>query len=455
MSEFLGEEYLLENGSARRIYEEIRELPILDPHNHIDLREILDNRGWKDIWEVEGATDHYVWELMRRCGVDERYITGDATNREKWEELAKVFPRFAGNPVYEWIHLDLKRRFGMDDLISSETADKIWNETKRKLQEEGMKQKALLKQMRIETMCTTDDPISELDLHERAKDEIKTTKILPTWRPDRLMNIEKRDWKDYVLSFVERMGGDPQNFESFMTAIVKSHDHFGRHGCVASDHGIERPISRWVSRRKVARIYEKAIDGYRIDEDEVEDFKSFMLVEFGRLNSEKDWVMQLHIGAVRDYRKSLFERLGPDSGGDVSTNMIDLVGGLRYFLNEFDGKLKMVIYVLDPTHLPTVMTLVRSFPNLNVGAAWWFNDSPYGMTLHLEYMASVDLLSRFTGMVTDSRKLMSFGSRTEMFRRVLSNVLGKMVERGQMTMNLAKRIAFDASYGNLKQLFFT
>ncbi len=455
MSEFLGEDYLLENESARLLYDYIKDLPIIDPHNHIDLREILDNRGWRDIWEVEGATDHYVWELMRRCGVEEKFITGSASNREKWEKLADIFPKLAGNPVYEWVHLDLLRRFGIKKLICSETAEDIWNETKKKLEDENMKQKSLLRNMKIEMMCTTDDPISELDLHKRAKSEVEATRILPTWRPDRLMNVEKNDWREYVVHFTEKMNEDPFSFEAFLSAISRSHDNFGEYGCVVSDHGVENPTSRWVRKERISKIYEKAIEGRPLGKDEVEDFKAYMLMFFGILDSEKDWIMQIHIGAVRDYRLSLFKNLGPDSGGDISTNMIDLAEGLRCFLNEFDGKLRIILYILDPTHLPTITTIARAFPNVNIGAAWWFNDSPFGMNLHLEYISSVDLLSRFTGMVTDSRKLMSFGSRTEMFRRVVANLLGKMVERGQIPVDVAKDLAFTVSYKNLQDLFLT
>jgi len=451
---FLNERYLLESGEAMRIYEKIKDLPIVDPHNHVDIKEIVENRGWKDIWEVEGATDHYVWELMRKCGIPEKYITGEASNKEKWMALAEVFPKFAGNPVYEWVHLDLKRRFHIDEHISRATAEKIWKKTSELLKSEDMKPQALLKEMNVEIMCTTDDPLSDLRYHKQASDILPDIKILPTWRPDTIIKIEHPGWREYIEKLGEVMGEDVEKFEGLLRAVAKSHEVFQRYGCVASDHGIERPITHRVGKRRAANIYQKALLGKELKHEEINDYKAFMFLEFGRLNLESNWVMQLHMGAVRDYRRSLFESLGPDSGGDISTNTIEFVKGLEYFLNEFDGRLKIVLYVLDPTHLPTVTTIARAFPNVKIGAAWWFNDSPYGMEVHLKYVASVNLLYDFAGMVTDSRKLLSFGSRTEMFRRVLANVLGQMVKRGQIPLKTAEELATWMVYEGPRKLFF-
>ena len=452
--EFLGENYLLSNETGKLLYERVKTLPILDPHNHGNIKEIVENKGWTDIWEVEGATDHYVWELMRKKGIAEDEITGNASNKEKWRTLSKVFPKFAGNPTYEWIHLDLKRVFNIHETISAYTAEKIWEETSYKLKEANMKPQRLLKNMNIEIISTTNDPVCDLNYHMRAKKEIQGIKILPTWRPDKAMNIEQTGWRQYIKELEKVTGKETKNLKGFLDAIEKTHDKFDKFGCVASDHGIFEPISFYTEENNIKKIYEKALLDKNLTKEEVKKFKSYMLYQFGKMNEKSNWVMQLHIGALRNYRKKLYKNLGPDSGGDISTNNIDIAKDLYYFLNEFDNKLKIVLYVLDPSHLPTIATIARSFPNVSLGSAWWFNDSPFGMELHLKYIATVDLLSNFAGMVTDSRKLISYGSRTEMFRRTLCNITGEMVEKGQIPFKEASDLVADVSYFRPLNLFF-
>ena len=451
---FLDENYLLQNKTSKLLYESVKDLPILDAHNHGDVKEIVENKGWTDIWQVEAATDHYVWELMRKRGVPEEKITGSASNKEKWLALAEVFPNFVGNPTYEWIHLDLKRRFHVDDVISKYTAEKIWQDTLIALKQQNMKPQELLRSMNVEIMCTTNDITDDLYYHQKAKEEIEGIRILPTWRPDKAMNIEKKGWREFIIDLGEVTNENVSTFEGFLNSLYKSHKKFQELGGVASDHGIYQPISYFVEKEKVKNIYKKAMESRELSVEEICDFKAYLFNEFGRMNSESDWVMQLHIGAVRDYRDKLYNRLGPDSGGDVSTNIINLAEGLKYFLNEFDEKLKIVLYCLDPSLYPTAATLARAFPNISLGAPWWFNDSPFGMEMYLKYIATVDLLGNMAGMVTDSRKLMSYGSRTEMFRRVLSNVIGEMVEKGQIPMKEALDLVRNICYYRPKELFF-
>lgn len=451
---FLGDDYLLGNNAAKSLYQKVEKLPIVDAHNHGDVREIVENKGWDDIWEVEAATDHYVWELMRKRGVPEEKITGKASNKEKWLALAEVFPSFAGNPTYEWVHLDLKRRFGIEEVISRDTALQIWEETEALLKEERMKPRNLLKEMRVEVMCTTDSPTSTLDYHLKARDEITGLKILPTWRPDQAMNIDKKGWEEFVRELGNVYGKDTTSLNGFLEALEESHKQFASAGCVASDHGLEEPLSYYVSPERAAGIHSKGLAGKELTPQDVKDYKAFMFVNLVEMNVQSNWVTQLHIGAVRDYRTSLFNELGPDSGGDISRLDLNLVDNLRYFLNHFDGKLKIVLYCLDPGHLPTLATLSRAYPNVTIGAAWWFNDSPFGMGQHLKYIATVDLLSNQAGMVTDSRKLISYGSRTEMFRRVLCNVVGEMVESEQMPYTVAENLVADLSYYRPLNLFF-
>ncbi|MFW6007088.1 MAG: glucuronate isomerase [Halanaerobiales bacterium] len=451
---FLDDDYLLESEEASNLYEQIKDLPIVDAHNHGDVKEIVENEGWNDIWEVEGETDHYVWELMRRRGVSEEKITGDAPNKEKWRALAEIFPEIAGNPTYEWIHLDLKRRFGIDKTISEHTADVIWDKTKAMLDKKEMSPQNLLKEMNVKIMCTTDDPDSLLTYHKKAAEEVDGIKILPTWRPDKAMNIDKDVWKEMVTNLGENFEVDTEDFAGFMEAMQKSHDYFDEMGCVASDHGIREPKAYPVAEERIEKIYKKAINDEELDEQEIEDFKAFMLLQFGKMNEESGWVTQIHIGAVRDYRDELYEDLGADAGGDIAINNINVVDNLKFFFNEFDGNMEIVLYYLDPELEPSLTTIARAFPNVSMGAPWWFNDSPYGMEKHLKYVSTVDLLSNHAGMVSDSRKLMSYDSRNEVFRRVLSNVLGDMVKKGQMPYNCAADIASSLSYYRPLKLFF-
>ena len=450
---FLDEHYLLETEAARDVYGSIADLPILDPHSHVDVREVVENEGWDDVWAVEGATDHYVWAAMRKRGVPEERITGAASNREKWTALAEVFPELAGNPTYEWVHLDLRRRFGIETPVSAETADDVWEETARQLKSDEKRPQELLREMGVEVVCSTDDPTSSLDLHERAASEVRGVDVLPTWRADRVVHVGHRDWDDFVRELADATGIDTGNFEGFLDALAASHDHFAAHGCRASDLSVREPVSRPVERSRAASIYAAERRGETLDDEAVREFEAFALEYIGRLNAEKDWVTQLHIGPVRDYRDDLFERLGSAAGGTVTTGQVDIAEGLRHFLNEFDGDLDVVLYVVDPTHYPTVTTIARAFPNVSVGPAWWFNDSPVGMERQLEYVGSVDLLANHAGMVSDSRKLLSFDSRFEMFRRTLANVLGRQVERGRMPMDVARDLAEHVAHDRPKDLY--
>ncbi|ADQ14358.1 glucuronate isomerase [Halanaerobium hydrogeniformans] len=451
----LDQNYLLESESAKRLYKEIEELAILDPHNHGDVKEILDNEAWNDIWEVEAATDHYVWELMRKRGVPEEKITGDASNKEKWMALAEVFPEFAGNPTYEWIHLDLKRQFGIEESISKDTAELIWDKTKEILAQADMRPQSLLKKMNVEIMCTTDEPYSLLEEHKRAKEEVDGVKILPTWRPDKIMNIEADNWLEYVEKLTKAYNESKiEQLDDLLTALKNSHDYFAEMGCIASDHGILEPISYRVEKGRAAEIYQKGLKNKELSKKDIKDFKAFMLAEFAKLNQEKDWVTQLHIGAVRNYRESLYEKLGPDTGGDISNYSIEIVDNLKYFINQFGEDLNIVLYTMDPVHWFTVSTISRAFPKVSLGAPWWLNDTPYGMETQLKQVTTVDLFYNLAGMVTDSRKLMSYSSRTEMFRRTLANVVGKMVDKGQMPYSVAADLVNHVCYEGQYNLFF-
>ncbi|MHA1679716.1 MAG: glucuronate isomerase [Promethearchaeota archaeon] len=448
------ERYLISNSTGREIFAIIKDLPILDAHNHANVKEIADNQNYTDIWQVEAATDHYVWELMRKRGVDEKFITGEASNKEKWVTLAGIFEELAGNPTYEWIHLDLKRRFGINKLVNAANAEVIWNETKEILRTNSMKPQAILNEMRVEVMCSTDDPVDMLEHHETLSKIKGIPKILPTWRPDKAMNIFKAEFPKYIDKLGTRVGKKIADLQGLISALQETHDYFENHGTKATDHGIQVPFGFIVEEKRAANIFDKRMAGKTLDAGEIRDFISYMMHQFAQMNAKSGWVMQIHVGAVRDVRNVLYEHLGPDTGGDISDHLIDIVTPMKDLLNAFDGKLKIVLYSLDPNHWPTLATITRAFgANVNLGAAWWYNDSPIGMKRQLEYISSVDLLYNFAGMVTDSRKLMSYGSRTEMFRRVLSDVLGSMIEKGMIPKEVATKIATFICYEGTKKLF--
>ena len=448
-----GPRYLLETDAAVGLYAAVEDGPIVDPHSHVDVPRIVENEGWSDIWEVEGATDHYVWEMMRKRGVIERRITGDAPNREKWFALAGVFPELAGNPVYEWVHLDLKNRFNIQKTVSRDTADEIWEQTRERLQEPDMLPQQVLRNMNVEVLCSTDDPADPLENHRRAAEEMEEVRVLPTWRPDDYMRIDRDEWQSRLDDLRERTNKDLSTVQDLLDALRQTHERFAQHGCRASDHGLERAVSRPVTAERADDVYRRGLAGKNLDESEAADFKSFMLQKFADMNKESGWVMQLHIGAVRDYRHSLHKSLGADSGGDVATLNIDFTRDLRHLLNSFDDELQIVIYCLDPAHYQSIATLTRAFPNASMGAPWWFNDSPSGIEKQLRQCATVDLLANHAGMVSDSRKILSYSSRMEMFRRCLCNVLGRMVERGQMPGSVARRTARWLSYDRPRKLF--
>ena len=450
---FLDDDYLLETEAARDLYETIADEPIVDPHNHADIVEIVENDGYDDIWEVQGATDHYVWSMMRKRGVDEELITGDAENREKWDAFAEVVPEMAGNPVYEWLHLDLKRRFGIDDPVSAETADEIWAETSEQLAGDDMRPQELLREMNVEVLATTDNPADSLDYHERAETEVEGVDVRPTFRADPAVNVQKAGFDEFVDELSAATDHDADDFAGYRNALEATHDRFAERGCVACDLGIRQPVSRPVSDGRAQDVFAKRRAGEALSEREIEDFQAYMLAFIGELNTEKDWVTQLHIGAVRDYRDELYDDLGPAAGGDVTTGDIEYAEGLRYLLNRFDGEGEFVLYCVDPSHYPTLTTLARAFPNVSTGAAWWFNDSPFGMDHQLDYAGSVDLLANHAGMVSDSRKLLSFDSRFEMFRRSLANVVGKKVDRGQVPLDVAEDLVEHVAYDRPKELY--
>ena len=450
---FLDEEYLLGSDAALDLYDAIADLPIVDPHSHLDVAEVAANERWSDVWEVEGATDHYVWAAMRKRGVPEARITGDASNREKWDALAAVLPEVAGNPTYEWIHLDLRRRFGIETPVSAATADDIWTETRRQLREGDTRPRAMLREMDVEVVCSTDDPAGSLADHRRLADDLDGVDVRPTWRADRAVHVDAPGWDDFVGELAESTGVEIRDFADYRAALSASHERFAEHGCRASDVSVREPVTKPVSDERAASVFAAARRDKSLTDAQVEDFRASLLEFVAGLDAERDWVTQLHVGPVRNYRDSLYESVGPAAGGTVSTGDVEYAEHLRHLLNRYDGEAEFVLYCVDPTHYPSVTTIARAFPNVSVGPAWWYNDSPFGIANQLDYASSVDLLANHAGMVSDSRKLPSFGSRFEVFRRTLADLLGRYVERGRMPMAVARDLAEHVAYDRPTELY--
>ena len=452
--DFLGRRYLIGNECGERIFDSVSNLPVVDPHNHANVGEIADNKNYPDPWQLFAATDHYVWEVLRKCSLPEEFITGKASPEDKWLKMASVFPRIAGNPVYEWIHLDLRRYLGIPDLLGPETGKSIWDKASEVLARESSRPQALLEKIGVEVMCSTDDPVDLLEDHSKVNKALGRTLLRPTWRPDKAMNIHLPAWRSYITSLGKRFETNIESLQSLVQVLRISHDYFAAQGCKASDHGLDKPYCGRAAETEAAAVFKKALAGNALSAQECDTFKSYIIGEMAEMDAEKNWVFQLHIGAIRDVRDSLFDSLGPDVGGDVSDHHIDILGPLRKFLNRFDDRLKVVLYCLEPGHQATLATLARAFgAKVSLGSAWWLCDTPVGMKRQLEYIGSVDLLANFAGMVSDSRKLLSYGSRFEMFRRILSDVLGNMVGRGQMPIEIALKLAEKMCYSGPKEFF--
>ena len=451
---FLDDKYLLESDSAVAIYAAVKDLPIIDPHNHADVAEIAANGNYSNAWQVFAATDHYVWEVMRKRGVDENSITGSATPKEKWMELARVMPEIAGNPVFEWIHLDLRRRFGITDVLCSENAERIWDEVNARLATDDFKPLALLKAMNVEVMCSTDDPVDTLEYHAAVNEKAGRVVIRPTWRPDKAMRIHYPGFRDYVAKLGERFGIEIDSVEKLVEALQKSHDYFAEKGCRASDHDTPHPLPGNATLAEADVVFQRALAGETMSQADIDTYQDYLTIKVAEMDMRAGWVYQMHMCVIRDVRDTLFQSLGMDVGGDISEFYVNIAKPLCGFLNHFDDRLKLVLYSLEPCHQAALAAVARAFgKNVRLGSAWWLNDQPYGMSTQLEYIGNVDVYSCFAGMVSDSRKILSYASRFEMFRRTLSNVLGGLVLKGRMPQEIAEKIAVMICYTEPKKFF--
>ena len=474
MKKFMTEDFLLDSEVAKTLYHYYAaEMPIIDYHCHVNPKEIAEDKKYKNITEIWLGADHYKWRAMRSCGLPERVITGDASDYEKFEAFATALPSLIGNPLYHWSHLELKRYFGYDGVLSPETCEEVWNLCNEKLQD--MSVRSIIKQSNVKLLCTTDDPIDTLEYHKIIKaDDTFDVEVLPAFRPDRAMNIDKPDFSEYIATLADVCGMKITDIDSLMAALATRTAYFNENGCRTADHGFDEVVfDAKKSAEEVKAVaneaFKKALAGEVPSDEMVIDYKSAMMRFFGAEYVKYNWVMQLHFGALRSPNTIMKNILGPDTGYDTinAANCIVALARLLDALNN-DGALpRTVLYSLNPTDNAALGTLIGSFqytsaeaeglsclPPMQHGSAWWFNDHIRGMRDQLENLASLSALGKFIGMLTDSRSFLSY-TRHEYFRRILCSVIGGYVERGEYPLdidNLAQMIC-DICYNNTKDFF--
>ena len=453
----MDENFLLSTETAQRLFHSYAEtMPVLDYHCHISPEEIATDRRFENITQVWLGGDHYKWRFMRSCGVDEAYITGNASDRDKFFKWAEVLGKAIGNPLYHWSHLELQRYFNYHKPLSQNTASEVWELCNKKLAEKDMSARGLIRKSNVTLICTTDDPIDSLCYHKAiAEDQSFSVQVLPAWRPDRSIAIEKPDFAAYMeqLSSVSHI--EINSFPALCKALKVRLDFFDSMGCVVSDHGLDYVMYAPATEQQADMILKKRLSGAALSQEEILRFKTMLLLFLGREYARRGWVMQLHYGVKRNNNTRLFQAIGADTGYDCIGDQAP-AGELADFLNALECKdelPKTILYSLSPNDNAAIETIMGCFQNsqavskLQHGSAWWFNDHRPGMEAHLRSLASLGNLSGFVGMLTDSRSFLSY-TRHEYFRRILCEYIGTLVENGefaddeQILSDLVKNISY-------------
>ncbi len=465
MKAFMDKDFLLESETAKTLFHEYAEkMPVLDYHCHINPEEIAKDRQFDNITQVWLGGDHYKWRFMRSCGIEEAYITGDAPDKEKFLKWAECIGKAIGNPLYHWSHLELQRYFGYMGCLNKNTAEEVWNLCNAKLADPSMSARNLIKQSDVTVICTTDDPIDDLKWHKMiAEDTSFDVKVLPAWRPDKAMNIEKQDYLDYLEKLAKAAGmQEISSFSDLKEALRVRMSFFASMGCKISDHGLEYVMYYPATEDELEAIFLKRLNHMEISREEELAFKTAFMLFVGKEYHKLDWAMQLHYGCKRDNNTKMFEEVGPDTGFDCINNYTP-GAQLADFLNALakDGTLpRTVLYSLNPTDNSSIGTILGCFQNsdavakIQQGSAWWFNDHKTGMIEQMTSLAALGNLSGFIGMLTDSRSFLSY-TRHEYFRRILCNLIGKWVENGEFPadMETLSEIVRDISYNNAIRYF--
>jgi glucuronate isomerase len=441
MKDFLDQNFLLQNKTAERLYHEFaKDMPIIDYHCHLDPEQMARNVNFKNLTEVWLKGDHYKWRAMRANGVNEAFITGDKSDWEKFEQWAATVPYTLRNPLYHWTHLELQRYFGVRELLSPKTAKTIYDSCTEKLNTSEYSVQKLISKMNVEVICTTDDPLDNLEHHQKLKEGKWNVKVFPAFRPDKAMNADDpKALNEYINKLEAIVNMSIDSYNAYLSALKMRHDYFAENGCTISDHGLEQLYAEDFTSQEVAAIFDKIRLGKEVEQIEVLKFKSAMLYEFALWDHEKGWVQQYHIGALRNNNSRAYREIGPDTGYD-SMGDFSQARALSKFLNKLDGTdqlAKTIIYNLNPADNELIATMTGNFNDGSVagkvqfGSAWWFLDQKDGMTRQLNALSSMGLVSRLVGMLTDSRSFLSF-PRHEYFRRLLCNLFGTEIENGEL-----------------------
>ena len=439
MKAFLDDDFLLTTPTARRLYQVARSMPILDYHCHLDPKEIAQDRRFENITQVWLGGDHYKWRLMRANGVDEAYITGDAPNREKFQKWAETLELAIGNPLYHWSHLELRRYFGYEGVLNGDTAQEVWELCNQKLQEPAMSARSLIANSGVTLVCTTDDPADSLEWHQQlAQDSSFPVKVLPAWRPDAAMGLERPEYLDYLQRLGQAAGVEIRTYGDLKEALLSRMNFFDKMGCRASDHALTVAVCQPASEEELERVFQKRLEGEPLTQEELAAFQTgflrFVAGEYKRLG----WVMQLHYGCRRNNNTRMFHKLGRDTGYDAvlqGTPSLEVAAFLDLLASQ-DALPRMVLYSLNPNDDEGLNSVIGCFQDgtplgrIQQGSAWWFNDHKAGMVKQLTAFANGGLLGNFIGMLTDSRSFLSY-PRHEYFRRILCELLGAWVENGE------------------------
>jgi glucuronate isomerase len=464
MDAFLTDKFLLQTETAQSLFQQAKQLPIIDYHCHLSPKDIALDRQFKNLTEIWLEGDHYKWRAMRINGVDEEFITGKASDSDKFMKWAETVPYAMRNPLYHWTHMELLRPFGINKVLKPETAASIYEECTKMLQTPEFSVRGILKKMNVEVVCTTDDPADSLEYHKKIKDDKFQVKVLPAWRPDKAMAVDNLDdFNKYLEKLGEAAGINIDNYNSLLDALQKRHDFFANNGCSVSDHGLETFHASDFKESDVKLIFLKARGKKRLDPEEIEVFKSAMLHYFAVLDHSKGWVQQFHYGAIRNNNSAMYQKLGPDTGYDaigdftVARNMVKFLDKLA----KTDQLTKTIVYNLNPSHNEVIPTILGCFADgkiagkMQFGSGWWFLDQKNGMEQQITALSNLGLLSRFVGMLTDSRSFLSY-PRHEYFRRILCNMLGNDIEGGLLPKSEIKQVETmvkDISYFNAKNYF--
>jgi glucuronate isomerase len=464
MKKFLDENFLLHNKTAQQLYNEFaKPMPVIDYHNHLPPEQIANDINFENLTQAWLYGDHYKWRAMRTNGVNEKFCTGNATDFEKFEKWAATVPYTMRNPLYHWTHLELQRYFNIHTILNADTAKEIYDEASLKLQLSAFSVRNLLRKMHVKVLCTTDDPADSLEHHQKIKADGFEIKVLPAYRPDKAMHVDDTATFNAYVNKVEEVSGIAvSSYTDYLHALKARHDFFATVGCKVSDHGLEQVYAEDYTDTEIKNIFDKVRSGKSLEYSENLKFKSAMLVEFAKWDCEKGWVQQYHLGALRNNNTRMLVKLGADTGWD-SIGDFSQGKALAKFLNRLDATnqlAKTILYNLNPADNELLASMTGNFNDGSVagkiqfGSAWWFLDQKDGMVKQINALSNLGLLSRFVGMLTDSRSFMSY-PRHEYFRRILCNIFGEEMENGELPDDLAwtGKIIQDICFNNANNYF--